>query len=227
MFDLKDFPELLITELAARMAKHGFELKPREQGFRASRPGGNAMFHLSFIPHTHDFDVVADVSIRVDVVEDLLNEGRTYLSKGEKKLTSTIGTELGNLSEGKQRRWTIASEADVKRVADLIHDAFRSIAMPYIEKYSGMDNMFKILSSNERSAWLHSPAHGARCKSALALAYVLRRSHDIEDLIARSEGYLGSLNFLNSKREFEDFQQFATRIRQLMEGQRLGRASAG
>lgn len=56
----------------------------------------------------------------------------------------------------------------------------------------------------------------------MALAYVLGKYDQIESLITQAVPYLASLNFLSSKKEFEDFQQFAARIHQLMESQQFG-----
>ncbi len=228
MFRRKELQESLLRELADLPAKLGFEFKPREQGFRAFRPGGCVFFHLSFVPHPADFDVIADVALRLDAVEDLLNEERPYLSKGEKKLTWTIGgCELGQLSGGMQRRWTIVSEADIKETAASISAAFESIGVHFIEQYSDLPTLLAVLSRNDKLARLVSPSHSGRCKAALAIAYVLGRYDEIEGLIAQSEAYLSSLNFLNSKKEFDDFRQFAVKIRHLTESKNPGKVSGG
>ena len=226
MFRRKELQELLLKELSTLLSKNGFEFRPREQGFRASRPDGSALFHLSFIPHAADFDIIADVTLRFDAVEDLLNEVRPYLSKTEKKLTATIGSELGQFLGGMQQRWTVASGSDVKSVAASIYDAFLSIALPFLKRYSDLDTLLAVLSSNHKLARLLSPSNAGRWKTVLALASLLGKFDEIESLITQAQSYLASLSFLNSKKEFDDFQQFAARIRQLMETQRLGKASA-
>jgi hypothetical protein len=216
MFRRKELQESLLRELAALLAKRGFEFKPRTQEFHASRPDGSVFFHLSFVPHPADFNVIADVAVRFNAVEDLLNEGRLHLSNGEKKLTCTIGCELGQLSGGMQRRWTIASDADIREAAASIYAAFESIGVPFIEQYSDLPTLLAVLSRNDKLAWLLSPSHSGRYKTVLAVAYLLGKYDEIESLIAQSEAYLGSLNFHNSKKEFDDFQRFAARIRHLL-----------
>ena len=60
---------------------------------------------MSFIKHAHGCDVTADVAIRVDALEDLLNEWNATLSKAERKQTHSMGAELGNISEGRASAW--------------------------------------------------------------------------------------------------------------------------
>lgn len=167
MFKRKGLQELLLRELGSLLAKQGFEFKPREQGFRAPRPGGIVFFHLSFVPHPADFDVITDVALRFDAVEDLLNEGRPYLSKEEKKLSATIGCELGQFLGGMQRRWTVASESDARRVAASIYEAFLSIALPFLKQYSNLDTLLAVLSRNDRLARLLSPSNAGRWETVV------------------------------------------------------------
>ena len=112
---------------------------PREQSFTRKTLFGRQTFHVSFIRHAHDCDVTGDVAIRIDDLEDLLNEWNATLSKAEQKQTHSMGAELGNLSEGRQRRWTLASEDDIPEVVSSVMALFESVGLPYLEKYSDLD----------------------------------------------------------------------------------------
>src|SRR6185503_3108745 len=112
---LKRLQKLLLHEMSRIVVKYGFGRKVHGQSFRLSKPFGWAAFHLAFIPHAEiDFDVTADVALRVDEVEKMLHDS---------KEAATVGGELGNLSDGEQRRWTIASERDINPTVASIEQA--------------------------------------------------------------------------------------------------------
>lgn len=208
---IKHLQRLLLKEMPGVVVKHGFERKVYGQSVRMPKPFGWASFHLSFVPHGEmDFDAIADVALRVDAVQEMIHQDDALSSK-EKLETATFGCELGNLSEGKQRRWKVASEADVKAVVASIETALVSIVLPYIERYSNLDEMFSVLSRNDRDAWLHSPFHHYRAMRALALAIVLGKRDRVESIIKESEAFMKSINDPNLR----FFQSFANKMRSL------------
>lgn len=212
MYNRKELQESLLKSLSVAVEKYGFAGKLREQSFYAAKPFGWGAFHLAFIPHSTDFDVTTDVALRIAAVEDLVSQSRESLSKKEKKQTATMGCELGNLSEGKQKRWTVAKESDVKKAAVEIETALKTIAIPYIEHYSDLQQAFAVLSGNERTSWLHSPFHSERCQRALALAFVLKKYKQIDELTSSYEEYLKSRNDFGLR----EFQQLASNVRSLV-----------
>jgi hypothetical protein len=203
----------LLVGVGFVVQEYGFNPKPRGQTFRISKPFGWASIHLSFIPHPPaDFDVTIDVALRIDAIENLVNEDEKLLTKSEKSQTATIGCELGNLSAGKQHRLSIASESDVQSTVGAIKTMVESIALPYIERYSNPNELFQVISSNDPSAWLHSPIHGARCKRALAAAVVLKKYDCVLELIQKSEAFLTSQNDFG----LHAFRTFSKKIRSLI-----------
>ena len=138
--------------------------------------------------------MTADVAVRFDELEDLLNEYKGHLSEAEKKNTFSLGAELGNMSEGKQRRWTVAGLADVEPVSRSIMDAFSKIGIPYLEKYSNVETALEALSGDDRAAWLHAPIHGERAKCAISLAFLLGDRERFYELAAAKTAFLISRN---------------------------------
>lgn len=130
---------------------------------------------MGFIPHEVEVDVTANVAIRVDAVEDLINRNTLLLSTRDQRRTATMGIELGNLADHRQRRWTLGKREDVEAVASGILHEFEKFGLPYLERFSDLGAMFEVLSRNDQSAWLHSPIHSARCERAVALGLVLGR----------------------------------------------------
>jgi hypothetical protein len=201
MSRLQKLKKLLFDELSNGLASYGFRLNASRQAFYSPTQFGRAVFHLAFIRHAQtDFDVTADVALRVDAVEDLIFPDTNYE-------TATVGCELGNISIGRQRRWNVRDETDLRPVTDSIEEGFTSIALPYITRYSNLEEMYTLLSGNERQNWLHAPLHGARCQRAVALGVVLKKQ-DLTQLIARCEA------FLQQTTEFER-QSFAQFIQKL------------
>ena len=200
---------LLLKKASTLFVKHGFDKKLYGQSFRMPKPFGWAAFHLSFVSHGEiDFDVVTDVALRVNAVENIVQEGNKLLSTKQRLETCTLGCELGNLSEGKQRRWTVAAESDINPVLDSIETALVSIALPYIEHYANQEEMFAVLSSNDRSAWLHAPLHHYRGMHAVAMAIVLGKHDQVDKIIQQTETLMKSLNDPN----LPIFQNFAIRV---------------
>lgn len=134
--------------------------------------------------------MTADAALRIDAVEDLVNADNPLLTTKEKKQTFTIGAELGNMLEGKQRRWTISDSNHVTMVADGIIDLFRKVGLPYLERYSDFGNLIADLSKHDQAAWPHSPVHERRCKTIMALAALLHDEQRFELLNEGCEEFL-------------------------------------
>jgi len=180
----------LLAELGQHVVRLGFDAKPIGQSFYRSMPGGYSAFHVSFIAHAEDFDVTADVAVRFDAVEELVNRDNGLISPAEKKRTATLGAELGNIASATQRRWKIQSSDDIHPAALEIVDALERVGIPYLEQFEDPGRAFIALSSNASAAWLNSPIHGCRCLRAVALAVVLNRQAEYAQVATDCEEFL-------------------------------------
>ena len=209
MGEIKGLESALLSNLANHVGKYGFETKPRGQSFYKKTPFGRLAFHIAFIRHSTDIDVTADVAVRFDELEDLLNQYRAQLSKAEKKNTFSLGAERGHISEGVQKRWTVASLDDVEPVAESLMKAFESIGVPYLDRYSDMNTALEVLSRDDEEAQLHSPIHSPRASRAIGLAFLSGDSDRFHRLAATKTEFLASRNdfglnaFLELKNELE------------------------
>jgi hypothetical protein len=194
MSQIKELERSLLNKLAERVEQHGFDKRPRGQSFYKKMPFGRLAFHLSFIEHSADVDVTADVAIRFDRLEELINEHNGFLTDTQKRKTFSLGAELGNISGIGQRRWTLASLDDVESVANSIMDAFTNIGVPYLEKYSDMETAFKVLSGDDKAAWLHVPFHDARATRAIGLAFLLGNREEFSEVAAAKTEFLAGRN---------------------------------
>src|SRR5436190_22794742 len=180
--DSKNSSTELLKSVATGLARHGFESKPKGQSIVKKTAFGRQSFHLAFIKHTHDFDITADVAIRFDALENLICESEGIRSEQEKDEGYSLGAELGNLAGTGQRRWTVSTSEDIPPVSASILEAFELIALPYLNRYSMMDQALAALKGDDRVASLHMPIHDARAKRALGLAFLLGAKQQFDEI---------------------------------------------
>lgn len=202
--NIQSLEQTLLDAVATCLAMYGFK-KNKTQDIFKLYDWGKAAIHLSFIEHHNDFDVTVDVAIRFDLLEDLVNKKNSLLSAKEKKNTFSMGAELGNLKEGKPKRWTITGDTDFGVVAEEIRKCVVETAIPYIEQYCDMRKAIDILAGDDSAAWLHAPIHSERAKRAIALAWLLGGKPLAERMME------SKLLFLRNRKDFglADFESFA------------------
>ncbi len=154
---MKELQELLLQRLDEKLKSFGFRIRKTQQHFYKEAEQCRQIFHIAFINHSNDFDVIADVAIRHHQIEDLINEEKTYLSQAQKKSTATLGTELGNILGIGQQRWSIASKQDIPLVINDIIDYFQKLALPFLERFSSLEEVSKVLNENGKEANLICP----------------------------------------------------------------------
>jgi len=182
----------LLEQVGKRLAAFGFKPKPVGQSFYRDVPGGRWAFHLSFIRHEADIDVTADVAIRLDAIEQVVNQCEAGLTEADKRRSTTLGAELGNLTRKQPLRWTVALLDDVPLVAERIVEAFEKIGLPYLSSHSDVESAYRLLASAAPEDRVHSPILGARCMRAIAAAHVLGRGSDLSQLARRCEAQLAT-----------------------------------
>jgi len=181
---MAEIKKSLLRALAEELQRSGYRFKSARRSFERPTEYGKVSFHLAFINHAGDFDITADVAIRFDALEDLLNAHRPYLSDKEKKGTFSMGTELGNWIEGRQKRWRVRTESDVAPVVAAIFETFRQHGEPYLEEYSDPEAAYAVLSSDEETASRHSSTRELTALRSVGLAKILGKP-DIPDLIEK------------------------------------------
>lgn len=198
----------LLNAVGERAITYGFNPRPQGQTFVRRMADGQQAFHLAFIEHPSDFDVVGDVAVRFDAVENLINQFHPRLSNRLKLQTYTVGAELGNIAGEGQKRWTVASTDDVLPVADDIVGYFQKVGLPYLETMSSMRNAYRALTLPGSAGWMHSPIHAARAKRIVALAKLLEGSQEMSRRIDENTKFLES----TGDSGIQDFKKFAVSI---------------
>jgi hypothetical protein len=206
---VQELQKQLLQAVGNRISKLGFSQRPVGQSFYRPARAGRAALHLGFINRLTDFDVTADVAVRIDAVEDLVNSDAPGLSAKEKGRTFTLGAELGNLGDGRQRRWTVSNINHVDSVARGIVEYFESVGVPFIERCSNLEAVLYVLAGHDKEAWLYAPIHGHRCKTVAALARILGDADRFDRVVMNCEEFLRSRN----DPDLSTFQAFVTTLR--------------
>lgn len=173
----KEQKSYILKNVSANLNEIGFNNKIRGQSFLHNIDIGIAMIHMSFINHVYDFDITISVSIRVNKVEEIINNSNGYLKKSEQSKTSTIGCELGNLSNGFQKRYEVFEDTKLDNVVNEIIESIKKHAFPFIEKYSNLYNIYSIVLKDDKESWMVSPVHYHRAQSAIVLAKILQKAN--------------------------------------------------
>jgi hypothetical protein len=180
----------LLAHVGQKGSILGFAPKPSGQTFYQSVPEGKWAFHVSFIPHESDFDLTVDLAVRINKIEDLVNAYDSKLDAAEKSKNMTLGGELGNLSEGRPRRWTISSREDIPSVSGELVEAVRVIGMPCLEEWSNLAVAHRLLTSSDPKDLQLAPILGPRYMRAVATAHLLGDVDRLNVLVKRYEARL-------------------------------------
>ena len=154
---MKELRDELFSKLCEELQSLDFRCRKTYRNFLRDMGNCSQLFHISFINHVFDFDVTADVSIRHHSVEEIMNLKNHYLKDSEKKRTATIGANLGNISGVGQIRWTVADKDDISVAVDEIVDYFKEVGLPFLERFSSLDETYKVLSADGKEASLICP----------------------------------------------------------------------
>jgi hypothetical protein len=147
----KEYGNILIESLKLKLAPLGFKYQGSTRSFISRSKTDHCSFHLSFIRHPNDFDVVVDLGIRLNAVHNIADP------EGDKLGSYTFGIEIGNLNEGRQRRWNVNSDASAAAVA--------------VE----LDSVFKAYDLLSGDGWLHCPVKPVRDCVVGTLNSILRK----------------------------------------------------
>jgi hypothetical protein len=180
----------LINKFQIGLSEYGFSACEQKGSFEKHMPSSSWVFRLGFIKHELDVDAIASISVRLASLEELLSQiDITKQSNG-----FSLGCELGNLLDHRQKRWTMTSREDVEIVYKSILAMFVTTGVPYLEHFSIMHNALEIFSRDDKMGWLHCPVHVERAKRAIGAAFLLGNDTLLRELIQRKTAFLESRN---------------------------------
>jgi hypothetical protein len=180
----------LLSEIGKRLCVYGFPKRPSGHAFRKKTDFGHIACHLNVAEHPNEFSVAVEVAVRFDEVENLVNACRDMLSLAEKKKTSTIGCELGNLGHGRRHEYAgITPQSDISRIAGEIANFAIETGFPYFERFCSKEAVYAVLTSDDPKDRIHSFSLG-RAERAVALAFLLHGRVEAAQIIRSMEQYM-------------------------------------
>jgi len=73
-------------------------------------------------------------------------------------------------------------------------NAFVSISIPYLERYSDIERALELLSGDDAASRLHAPFHDGRAKRAIGLAFLVGDRERFSEVADAKTEYLTSIN---------------------------------
>ncbi len=192
-----------LSRLAQELAKRGYRTTKKDPNtFTRKHPGGRMdVLHVGLVRHgDEDFDATLDCGLRVDAAERLVGE----LTGMDTRDSTTMGNEVGNLVDGKQRRWKVAAAEDVDAAVAAVLQAAETIAFPLFEKNSDPARALATLRDPVEGP-RHSPFDARRYIRALALAAVAGDRGATEAIAAEGRQRLAGGRDPEAARRFDAF----------------------
>lgn len=184
---LKPLMDELTQKIRAGLTGYGFEFK--KKAMVKKTPSGRWLVGFDFIKHVDDFDVTMGVSGRIDALARL-----QYGEEDSLETCYSFGGELGNINGVGQKRWTVTSQEDIDSVVESMLQAFAQIGLPYLEKYSILENALEAFSRDDKESWNVSMVDDARAKKAIATAFLLNKKELFHELAEKKTAYLKAKN---------------------------------
>jgi hypothetical protein len=189
---MKILVDAFLAQVEEALHPLGFRYIRSRRSFERRFDGGKQALHLSLNLYRDEFYVAADVAIRFNVLEDLLNANDTSLSQRAKAVTYSIGCELGNLVYGDYKRWTVQDADGGATVAGAVSDFFIEHGLPYFDRYSSLPAAFALIAPHPERICLHQPFLVTRAKYVVALAVLLGEQNALASLVPAYEAALRS-----------------------------------
>ena len=199
---VSELKQSLKRELEPHLQAQGFRLT----GQRFERYHRNVLqiVHLMFIEHPAEraLSFGLNLAVRHDDVENFINSWRSDLSIKEAKKTATIGSELGNLMGGGQKRWTVRRVIDCKKAANDAVACLTSCGFAYLKQYSDLMKVAERFTSDNPDEW-HQLEGGRALR--MPVIYAILGKHDLarNAFIVQNE-YLKSIDDLHAA-DYPDF----------------------
>lgn len=187
MHTIKELEALLLRELAQELTTFKFKPRLRQQEFFIDTGSAERVVHVGFIRHKIDIDATLDIGVLLPAVEKVLKNGG-WIGSG----SATIGAEIGNVVDGRPRRWAIRTELDAIRVASEMATVFATFGVGWLEKFSNLEVVFDELATNDRHSWLLMPLHAKRCAIVVTLAILLRSGEEASTIANDCQTFLAA-----------------------------------
>lgn len=141
--ELKD---VALSYLSTELEKSGFKLNKSLAEFTRKDKEGWQKFQLIFLTRNAGWEINLGMLIRKNVVEDIYHRASYYEPKYHKS-TPTIGITIQEyLNDGEEHRYYLNSESDLDSCIGGIIKEFKSVALPFFDKYQSVEAIEKAIN---------------------------------------------------------------------------------
>ena len=186
---IKESQEALLRALTTQLRRFGFAPRVAQQDYTRDDGRGRWVIHVGFVRHKADVDATLDLGVLLVPVERLLQRAG-FGGKGG----ATLGAELGNIVDGRPRRWTIRGPQEAASVAQEMSVEISAFGLDWLRRFSDLKTVYEILAPNDRLSWLYSPLHVKRCLVLVAIARLLESREAAERVAQECRSFLLARN---------------------------------
>lgn len=149
----------ILSGLESKLTVYGFKLNKFFPGFKKKTVFGWQYFHLIFLVRDEGWEINTGLLVRFNIVEDIYHQ-ISHFEKKYQKGTHTIGTTIENLIEsGRESRFDLYEESQILDLVDKLFELFKSVALPFFDKYDDIKVVDKVLNENTENTLLAGCIH--------------------------------------------------------------------
>ena len=162
----------ILNGLEEKLAIYGFKMNKSLPGFRKKTIYGWQDFHLVFLVREKGWEIKLGLLVRFNIVEDIYHQISGFEKKYQKG-THTIGVPVEDL----KKNWEeldLCEESQIDYIKNKVFELFKSIALPFYDKYNDIKMVDKSLNNvPEDTSLAGSIFKGAK---SLIIAKLLNRA---------------------------------------------------
>ena len=199
----QDIRRALLESLRPHLAAEGFKLRLSERDFVRRHDGYIDRFMLDFNSFGSGHEIAPWVALRIDRVEDLLEQSSLIDPKNRKR-SSTISTAIAELFPRDQWkvRLSLRSESDIAPVTEKLVEVFQRLALLYFRAWSSLHAIDEGLNAGAKASAILSRSEWSRCSTGVVVARLVGRA-DYEQLAALYTEFLDKKTAFSIKKFLE------------------------
>ena len=201
MKNRKEIIKELENKFAIKMEKYGFNKKMVNNHLKRKTKYGKDSLHFIYNDYGDLIEILIDVGIRYDNVMIYMDKLlRKYGYFEDEKDNTIMGHYLYVIGDGAQKKYIINSEEDIDKTVDKIYNDVVKYALPFFEKYSDVNEVFKYSINDDTPLNLMPMSNYRAIKSV-----IISKLYNLEDtnkLIENRRKYLNSLNVDDDQKKF-------------------------
>ncbi|AHM61456.1 hypothetical protein D770_16010 [Flammeovirgaceae bacterium 311] len=166
----------------------GYELLPFQKQFRLPTRNGYRAALIAVNGTRYEQTIDLHLGIRLDIVEDLVNQFIRDLPVNHKENT-TITASYGRLTEQPYKRFLVKDEADISAVCKRIESFMTGKGFKFLESFDRLRKIDGLINRKPEQACYLLNSQIIRCFKGIALAKMTHRT-DFNRLVKTYLNYL-------------------------------------